>query len=261
MITTTARLWIAIAVFAIVSGCVYFLATGGEDGGAITLLFIGLGALVIAGAGIATNDGDAATPGVQGGGPRSDSEVTLEAVVVRSALPAIWPVLGAIGAGITIVGYSSGGLILYAGFGVLVATLVEWMVQSWAERATADPAYNAALRNRIMYPIEVPAAGLLALGLVIITFSRVLLAVPKEGSIVIAAVVATLMVATAFFVVSRPKIPSGALAWVLAASAVVLLAAAVIGGVSGERRIGEHEGTKTESTHTPEDTPTEDTAP
>lgn len=251
MITTSARLWLAIAVFAIVAGEVYFLATGGEDGGAVTLLFVGLGALVIAGAGIATNDGDPATPGVQGGGPRDDSEATLEAVVVRSALPAIWPALGAIGAGITIVGYSSGGLLLYVGFGVLVATLVEWMVQSWAERATGDPAYNASLRNRIMYPFEVPTAGLFALGLVIITFSRVLLAVPKVGSIVIAAVVASLIVATAFLVVSRPKIPSGALAWVLAVSAVALLAAGVVGGVTGERTIGEHhEGAETETTVT-----------
>jgi hypothetical protein len=247
MITISARVWLAIAGFALIAAEVYFLATGGEDGGAVTLLFLAVGAIVLAAAGIATNDGDAALPGDEG---------ETEAVVVRSALPAIWPALGAIGAGVTIVGYAAGGLLLYVGFGILAATLVEWMVQSWAERSSADPAYNTALRNRIMFPIEIPVFGLGAVALVILTFSRVLLAVPKNGSIIIAGVVATLILTSAFIIANRPKLSSGALSWLLAVAAVVLLAAGVIGGVSGERKIGEHEGAQTEETTTTTGVPT-----
>ena len=232
MITTAAKLWFAVTAFALVAAEVYFLATGGEDGGAVTLLFVAAAAAVIGGAAVATRDGEASVSG----------EGTREPVVVRSALPAPWPVLVALGAGLAIVGLAAGGLLLYAGFGVLGIALIEWMVQSWAERSTADPAYNAALRNRIMFPIEVPALGLLGVGFVILTFSRVLLAAPdKNVSTIVALVVATVITAGAFVVANRPRVSSGALAWLLAIGAVVLLGAGVLTGVSGEREVEAHE--------------------
>ena len=228
MITTAAKLWFAVTAFALIAAEVYFLATGGEDGGAVTLLFVAVAAAVIGGAAVATRDGEASISG----------DGTREPVVVRSALPAPWPVVVAIGAGLTIVGLAAGGLLIYAGFGVLAIALVEWMVQSWAERSTADPAYNAALRNRIMFPIEVPALGFLGVGFVILTFSRVLLAAPdKNVSTIVALVVATIITAGAFVIANRPRVSSGALAWLLAVGAVVLLGAGVITGVSGEREI------------------------
>lgn len=232
MITTSGKLWFAVTAFALLAAEVYFLATGGEDGGALTLLFIAVAAAVMGGAAVAVRDGDATASG----------EGTREPVVVRSALPAPWPVAVALGAGLTIVGYAAGGLLLYAGLGLLGIALVEWMVQSWAERSTADPAYNAALRNRIMFPLEVPALGLLGVGFVILTFSRVLLAAPdKNVSTIIAITVAALITAGAFIIANRPRVSGGALAWVLAVAAVVLLGAGVVTGVAGERATEHHE--------------------
>jgi hypothetical protein len=232
LITTGGKLWFAIGAFALVAAEVYFLATGGEDGGAITLLFLAIAALVFGGAAVAIRDGDASVAG----------EGTKEPVIVRSALPAPWPVLAALGAGLTIVGLAAGGMLLYGGLGVMGIATIEWMVQSWAERATGDGAYNRALRNRIMFPLEVPALGLLGVGFVILTFSRVLLAAPnKDTSTIIAIAVGTIITITAFVIASRPRISSSALAWVLAIAAVALLAAGVISGVSGERGTEEHE--------------------
>jgi hypothetical protein len=229
LITTGGKVWFAVAFYALIAAGVYFLATAGEDGGAVTLLFIAAGALVLGGASTAFRDGDVAASGEK------------EPVVIRSALPAPWPAIAALGAGVTIVGWSVGGILLYAGFGIVGLALIEWMVQGWAERSTADPAYNKALRDRIMFPIEVPAAGLAGLGLVIITFSRVLLALPnKDASTVLAIVVAVLITVTAFVVASKPRIPSGALSWILAIAAVALLAGGIIGGVAGERTSEEH---------------------
>ena len=229
MITDGAKLWFGITFYALLAAAAYFLATAGEDGGAVTLLFIAAGSAVMGVTAAATRDGNA-TAGA-----------AMETVQVRSALPAPWPALGALGAGVTIVGYATGGILLYLGFGVIGVTLLEWMVQAWAERSTADPAYNKALRDRIMFPIEVPAAGLLGLALVILTLSRVLLALPnKDASTVVAIVVATLITATAFIVASRPKISSNTLSWFLAIAAVVLLAGGIVSGVSGERETEEH---------------------
>jgi hypothetical protein len=237
VITAGAKLWFAITAIALVAAELYFLGTGGDDGGAITLLFIAAGAATIGGASIATRDGDVAT---------GDD---VETVAIRSALPAPWPALGALGAGITIVGFAVGGLLFYLGIGVIVATFVEWMVSSWAERSSADPAYNQALRNRIMFPVEVPALGLLGVAFIIIAFSRVLLAVPEVGSIIVAGVVATIITAVGFLVAYRPRIGSGALSWLLAVSAVALLGAGILGGVAGEREIEHHETEHVEGVH------------
>lgn len=232
MITTAGKLWFAVTAFALVAAEVYFLATGGEDGGALTLLFVAVAAAVIGGAAIAIRDGDATVSG----------EGTREPVVVRSALPAPWPVVVALGAGLAIVGYAAGGLLLYAGLGVMGIALVEWMVQSWAERSTADPAYNAALRNRIMFPLEVPVLGIVGVGFVMLTFSRILLAAPdKNTSTIIALIVAAVITAGAFIIANRPRVSAGALSWILAVGAVVLLAAGVLSGVSGEREVEVHE--------------------
>jgi hypothetical protein len=238
LITTGAKLWLAITAIALVAAEAYFLGTGGDDGGAITLLFVAVGAATIGAASIAARDGDVA----------EDADV--ESVAMRTALPAPWPALGALGAGIAAVGLAVGGVLFYLGIGVVVVTLVEWMVSSWAERSTADPAYNQALRNRIMFPVEVPALGLLGVGFIILSFSRVLLALPdKNVSTVIAIVVATLITAVAFLVAYRPRIGSGALSWMLAIAAVVLLGAGIVGGVAGEREIEHHEAEHVEGDH------------
>ena len=231
MITTGAKLWFAIAFTALAGMVAYFVATGrGEDGGTIVLGSIAAACTVLGVASLVSRDGDVTV----------DADAAVEDVRVRSSLPAFWPALGAVGAGVAIIGLAAGGLLLYVGLGIIGAVVVEWMVQSWAERSTADPAYNQALRNRMMFPFEVPVLGLAGLALVMITFSRVLLAVSKTGSTVVAIVVAAIILGVGSIVATRPKIPAGALTWVVAIGAVGLLAAGVAGGIAGEREIEAH---------------------
>ena len=232
MITTGAKLWFAIAAAAIAGMVAYFVATGrGEDGGTFVLGAIAAACVVLGVASLVSRDGDVTV----------DPDAAVEEVRIRSSLPAFWPALGAVGAGVAIIGLAAGGLLLYVGLGIIAAVVGEWMVQSWAERSTSDPAYNQALRNRLMFPFEVPVLGIAGLALVMITFSRVLLSVSKVGSTVVAIVVATIILGVGSVVATRPKISAGALSWVVAVGAVALLAAGVIGGIAGERNIEGHE--------------------
>ena len=57
------------------------------------------------------------------------------------------------------------------------------VVQTWADHATGDPETNRRIRNRLMNPIEYPAAGLLALGL---PPSRLFLALSVESAVWVA---------------------------------------------------------------------------
>jgi plastocyanin/uncharacterized membrane protein (DUF485 family) len=161
-------------------------------------------------------------------------------VAPRVEQAAAWPAMAAVGLGVAAVGLAVGNLLLYLGLLLLVAAGIEWMVQAWSERATGDPARNRELRNRIMFPFEIPVLAAAVIAVVIIAFSRVLLAVPKAGSTIFAIVVAALILAAAFLVTSRPRLSSSLVTGVVVLGAVGLLAGGVIGGVAGEREFEAH---------------------
>ena len=77
---------------------------------------------------------------------------------------AYWPVLGAFGVSMVVLGLVISNVLFIAGFILLLAVLVEWMVLAWSDRATGDPETNRLVRNRLMGPYEVPLAGVLIAG-------------------------------------------------------------------------------------------------
>ena len=242
MITVGAKLWLGIAAFAFATAVAWTLFPGGEERGLLVLLGLATSGVIMGALLVWIRDGDVAV----GAG---DEAVPLTA---SGPLPAPWPAIAAFGVATTVVGLATGGALLYVGFGIVAIAIVEWMVQGWAERATPDPAENAALRNRIMYPIEIPVLGLIIVAVVLIAFSRVLLALPKAGSTVVAIAVAASILLVAVLVATRPRISSAVLTAVLVLGAVALLAGGIVGGVAGERDIEEH---KVEETPQPETRP------
>lgn len=229
MVTTGGKLWIGITGFAVVAAVVYGAASGGEWLGTFVLASFAVGAAVIAYAAISARDGDV------------DPGDTTAAVAVRRALPAPWPALTAVALGFAVVGLATNSALWWAGLVLAAVVVAEWMVQSWAERATGDHEYNRALRNRIMYPFEFPVVAAAVVGFVVIGFSRVLLALPKTGSWVLAAIVAVVVLAIAFLITSRPRLSSSVLTGVLALGAVAVLTGGIVGAVVGEREFHPHE--------------------
>ena len=228
MTTTAGKLWYAVAALAFVGMVVYGFAAGGEWYGSFILGAVSMSALLLGILGSALHDGDV-TAG------------TTPDVRVRAALPAAWPALSAVGAGVAAVGLAGGNALFYAGLGILAVVFIEWMVQGWAERSTADPAYNAELRSRIMSPIEIPLIAVIVIGGFLISLSRVLLAISATGAQVVAIAVATVILLIAFLIAYRPQVGSSVLAGLLVAGAVALIASGIAGGVAGERDIEKHE--------------------
>src|SRR5690606_24093998 len=146
-----------------------------------------------------------------------------------------WPIVGAFGVVLTVVGVVLNNVFFVAGLIALGAVAVEWTMQAWAERATGDPAVNREIRNRVMFPIEVPGAAILAIAVVVVGYSRVFLAVSKLGAVWIALAIA----ATIFFIGTilslRPRIRTDLVAGVLVAAAVVTIGLGIFGAVAGER--------------------------
>lgn len=222
MATTAGKFWYAVAGLAFLGAFVYGFAAGGEWVGSMILGSLAACALLLGLLASAIHDGDVAAG-------------TAPDVRARTSLPAGWPALTAVGAGVAIVGLAGRNGLLYAGIGILGIVFIEWMVQGWAERSTGDPARNAELRSRIMSPIEIPLIAVLVIGGFLISLSRVLLAVSENGSRVIAIAVATVILLVAFLIAYRPHIGSSVLAGLLGVAAVALIAFGIVGGVSGER--------------------------
>jgi hypothetical protein len=232
MIATASKLWLAVTALAFGATAIYLVASEGEWFGSMVLGSLVLAAAVLAGLSIATHDGDA--PPVLG------HKAEVVTVVSRRSLPAPWPVLGAVSVGTVLIGLAGNSLFFYAGIAFAVLILGEWLVQGWAERVTGDDIANQELRNRLMFPLEVPVTAALGVGFVVITFSRVLLALPKTGSTVIAIVVASAILGISSLIAAKPRLSSSLVTAVVALGAVTFLVAGVVGAVSGHRTFHEH---------------------
>jgi hypothetical protein len=248
VITVGGKLWLGIAGFAVAALVAWQGFSGGEERGELVLLGIISAALIVGTLLVWIRDGEV-TAAVQ------EEERAAITAATSGPLPAPWPAIGAFGAAVTVVGLATGGALLYVGFGIIAIAVVEWMVQGWAERATPDAAENGALRNRIMYPFEIPVIGLIIVGLVLLAFSRVLLALPKSGSTVAAIVVAAAILLVAVVAATRPRISSTVLTALLVLGAVALLGGGIVGAVAGERDIEEHEAEEHSEAPEPESRP------
>ena len=106
----------------------------------------------------------------------------------------MWPLVAGLGVTMLVVGAVTLQAITVIGIIVLLAATAEWMVLAWSDRASADPAYNTEVRERIALPLELPILGAVGVGVIIYSISRVMLGLPtKDGAVVAFVVVAALV--------------------------------------------------------------------
>ena len=152
-----------------------------------------------------------------------------------------WPVVGAFGVGAMAVGLVLHTAVFVTGLVVCGVVAIEWLMDSWADRATGDPEANRVLRNRVMAPIEIPALGAAMVALGVLATSRILLATSKLGSVVFAGVISVLILCIAVLFASKRRINRNILAGLVLVSAVAVLAGGVVATVTGERDFHHHE--------------------
>jgi hypothetical protein len=151
-----------------------------------------------------------------------------------------WPALGAVSAAVVAVGLVTGSLLVLFGLIVGFVVLLEWMVSSWADRATGDPAVNRSIRNRLMYPIEIPVFGAIGIVVLVLCVSRVLLALSKNAASAAAIVFAALVLTAAFIIAASPKAARTIVAIVVALGSIGVLAGGIIGAAQGSRDFEKH---------------------
>ncbi len=244
MITTGTKWFFGLGVVSLVLAAAYGWTTGGSGLGPITAGYKGgVGdhfgyAVLLSGAVVslflgfvssAVRDADAAAVAQVAG-----------TETVPAAIPAptsYWPAIAAFGVGLVVVGLVSSSVLVVFGLVALGAVLIEWAVQTWADRATGDPAANRQIRNRLMNPVEFPAAGMLAIAVVVVAFSRVFLAVSSDVAVWIGVGLAALIVVLGFVFASRPRVSANVIVGVFLVAAVGVIGAGIGAAVAGQREI------------------------
>ena len=255
MITTGSKWFLGLGFVLLVLAVAYGWTTGGNGVGPLTMGYkggvgdhFGYGLLIAAGfislfmgaVSLAVRDADALAEAQV-----ADTETVPAAI---PATPSYWPAVTAFGVALVVVGLVASPVLFVIGLVALGVVLIEWTVQAWADRATGDPATNRQIRNRLMNPIEFPAAGLLAIGAVVAAFSRLFLSLSEDNAVWVGIGITGTIIVLGFFFASRPRISRNVVVGVLLLAAVVVIGLGISGAVSGEREFHEPgaEGTSTE---------------
>jgi hypothetical protein len=151
------------------------------------------------------------------------------------------PAYGAVALVVALIGTATeSGWLLIGGLVGIVGVGFTWVLRAWAERATGDDAYNAELYHRFIDPLRLPVLAVVSIGVVVLGLSRVLLAVSKTGSLVVFALVGTIVFGVAILLAFVPRASRYLLTAVIVVGALAVIAGGIIGGVAGEREFELH---------------------
>jgi hypothetical protein len=241
MFTTGSKLFLGGTVLSLVSTIVYAATTGDGQGwaGTIGLVSVTVAFAFLTGINYYMKDGN--VPSMQQGA------TTTSAAAQPPAGRSMWPLLGALGAGLIVVGADTRPLVFKMGVVIVLATLVEWLVQAWSERASGDVQYNAGLRKRLLHPIEIPVLAAVGLAVLAYSFSRIMLWIEKSGGPVLFVVAGALVLAGGFIFANRPNLKKSVIAGVCTVGALGLVSVGAVAAIDGQRKIHEYPTTSFEN--------------
>lgn len=176
--------------------------------------------------------------------PAAADATTGSAAAQPPASRSMWPAVTGLGLVLLAVGAVTKPIVFKAAVVVLLAALVEWLVQAWSERASSDAAYNASLRKRIIHPLELPLIGAVGIAVIVYSFSRIMLFLSKANGPFAFVVVGVLIVVFAFTFASRPTLKKGLVIGVCTVGALGLVSTGAVMAISGQRTIHKYPTTK-----------------
>jgi len=223
MFTPGSKLFLGLTGFAIAVCVIYVALVDNSMGGAVALLSVAIGTALLTGLSLFNRDGEVAVGDVAA--PAGAEQLTAS----------MWPLIATVGFVGVVAGLITHPIVFFLGLIALLAAGTEWLIQSWSEGASSDKAYNASIRGRMLHPIEFPVLALVGLGIVILSFSRVMLAVQREtGAIIfIVAGAAVLFVGSIFAL--KPNLKKTLVVGVCVISAVGVAASGIAAASNGKR--------------------------
>ncbi len=234
MFTTGSKFLIGSTVLAIVAAIAYGV-TQQDEVGTVGLASAAISLAFLTGVNLFTRDANIWADEI--------SSVETAPAAVRAPRNSIWPLGFALGAALLTVGLVTQQAFFVVGVIILLATGAEWTAEAWAARASADDTYNSKVRSTIANPLEFPLAAAVGIGVIVYSFSRIMLWLSKTNTVIAFSVLGALIIAFAFFFAYRPAMKSKATVGLIAVGAFSLVVGGVAAGLDGEREIHEHETT------------------
>ena len=226
MVRNGSKLLIGLAAGSLVAMVLYGVTQSWGAMGVVGLAGALVAFALLATLGIESGEGDI---------DRGSSAAATAPATAAAPSSSLWPLAGALAAGLTVVGLVTHQMVFVLGVGAIVAVLVEWLFQAWSERASADVEFNREVRRRVMYPLELPIAAALGLGVVIWSFSRIMLAVSKSAGAIVFIIASALVLLFGFLFAVRPRLGRGIVAGICAIGGLGVVAAGIAGASAGER--------------------------
>ena len=131
--------------------------------------------------------------------------------------------------------------VFVTGICIVAAVAVEWTMTNWSEKVSGDAAHNAAQREKLVRPVEIPVLGTLGVGVLVLAVSRVLLASSVDGAVLVATVVGVVIFGGAIFISRNPSLPRGLVQGVLLLGFLAVIVAGIVTAATGEREF-HHKG-------------------
>ena len=234
MFLAGSKLLVGGAVLATIAAVAYGVTQEGSLG-TVGLISAAVALAFLAGINMYTRDADVSA--------LDPAALTESAAATPVPGASIWPIVAALGGLLVVVGLVSYPVVFIFGIIALIAAAAEWMVQAWSERASADVAFNAEVRGRIAHPLEFPILGAIGVGILIYSFSRIMLFLSKATGPAVFGVIAATILVVGFIVAFSPTLRAGAIATVAVVAAVGLIAGGVAAALEGERELHPHETT------------------
>jgi hypothetical protein len=241
MFTTGSKLFLGATVLSIVAAVVVGVCMGGSSAwvGVIALISAAVSFAFLFGINYYVRDCNVSA--------MSENAATESPAAQQPVQRSLWPAIAAVAVGAIAVGAQSKPIVFKAGVIVLLAAGVEWMVQSWSERASADPAYNDDVRKRMLHPLEFPVLAAAGLAVIIYSFSRIMLWIDKSGGPVVFLIAGALVLVGGFLLAAKPGLKTGVVTGLCAIALLGLVSTGAVMAIDGQRTIEEHPTTNTDN--------------
>ena len=227
MFSTGSKLFFGMTAATVAGFVVFGFFQNWDAVGVIGLAAAACALALMAGTVIFTRDSDVSA---------DDSTAALTSAAAQTAPGAsLWPLIGAVGGGLVVIGLVTDKRWFIGGMAAVTVALVEWMVQAWAERASADGSYNRRVRGFILHPLEMPILSAVGLGSLIFAFSRIMLRSDKTVGPSLFIAIAALVTIFGFIFAAKKKPSKAVVAGICTIGAAGVLAAGIWAAAVGER--------------------------